>query len=61
MKDEGHGFYPLIGYFCHVRSMGLLVWMLVLSPRGHLHCDVKARERARGLCTFKVRFLGLIL
>ena len=30
MKDEGHGFYPLMGYFCHVRSRDLLVWMLAL-------------------------------
>ena len=50
-KDEGHGLYPLIGYFSHVRLTGLwayccgYVHYLGGVSKGASPCEVRARGR----------------
>ena len=58
IKDEDHGLYPLICYFCHVRSTGLLVWMRALfrgeGGGGVSIVTLELESWVRRLCTFKV-------
>ena len=63
VKDKDHGLYALMCCFfvygvrstVSVYTAGLTI--PEISPRGHLHVDVRARGRDRGLCTFNVLFI----